>query len=497
MPSKPSKLLLPRLRFALPESAGKPDRQLYRRLIRHLQHLARSTGTRSDAFQARVHDLQTRLHQRRRLDQVVRTPQDIRALVFLWYEHDELIEQRPIDRATLDHLASVRPRQSLLVLFEMIQLFFHRFDEAGDVEALAAFLRDQFRRHRGRKLSRMYTRLAQHAELLLTAQGPENVARLALRNGISLQQAAAYLGLPVERQGRFFARCRHLYYLGVLQTLEVGQDHDVLRQLESPAVYESAYEGGWRLGHKVVQLMVDKGGQHDVMPDNWLRVILTIAGDPRVAAQTPQYERWWAVLGTAYDRRVRQWLARLDLDLFLEVLEDYVSQSGDEEMQRAFPERMHFLRGVLDKKLVRDTRLFLGEQARAYAEGYHRKRAMLSYAWLHDASRAVIYLNIGGLHVVEGTHNFYCWLYRALPAGNPIEDYTRQEFGLHELGQGLCEQYQAEFGNDGVTHISHLLGWQSRAISVFKEMGITIDPAEVLSPEDYRLYYGTQPSPSG
>ena len=59
-----------------------------------------------------------------------------------------------------------------------------------------------------------------------------------------------------------------------------------------------AYESGWLLGHKVVQIMVDKAaGRHQKMPDNWLRVILSIAGDPRVSTRAFNYVRWWARLG--------------------------------------------------------------------------------------------------------------------------------------------------------------------------------------------------------
>ncbi len=479
---------LPALQFELPEYVGKPNVERYLGMIERLERLAHKAGTGAASFRRRMQQLQVLLDMGKRANEIVQFPKDIRVLVSLWQEEDTVIEHSPIDQATLNHFAMLRPRQSLLVLFALSQLFFARFDEAGDIKAFAAFLRSQFRLNADRKLSQTLARLAEHAENLFAIEGPAWVARYARRGGLPLAAAAVSLGLPLEREGRFFTQCKNMYYLDTLEELQVGQDHEVLHELVQKDVYESAYEGGWLLGHKVIQILVDKASGHKEMPDNWLRIILTIAGDPRVSTRMPNYVRWWALLGEKYIKRVRQWLSKMDLVLFLKILEDYALHSGDIEMQRMFPARRRFLEGIYEKGLVRDSRLFLSRQAQRYLKHNYRESDIPAYSRVNDASRSVIYLNIDGRYVVEGTHNFSLWVYQQLPPGNPIEDYEQNVIDIRDLGVGLQEQYQAKFGRKDVTNIRHVSGWQHRAITALRELGTYVNPSDILTSEDYRRY---------
>ncbi len=483
------KLRLAKLEFALPEQTGRADITHYQALSDKLERLAHTAGTNSDAFRKRKENIHAWLHAGKRVQEVARTPRDIRPLVEVWQACDECVERNPIDHATLKHFTALRQRHSLLVLFAFSQLFFDRFDELGDIQAFAAFIRTQFRLNAERKFSQTLARLAKHTGTLFTIHGPARVVEQARQDGLPLETMAEHLGLPMEREGRFFTQCKNIYYLDTLRGLQVGQNHEILSELAQKDTYESAYEDGWLLGHKVIQVMVDKASGRQDMPDNWLRVILSIAGDPRVSMRAFNYVRWWARLGNEYVKQVRQWLSRMDIELFLEVLEDYTKYSRDSELKRMFPARKRFLKGVFEKRLVRDARLFLSRRAEDYVQRHYRKNDIPAYSRVKGASVSVIYLDIDGKHVVEGTHSFSLRIYQQLPRGNPIKDYERDVVPSRDLGIGLWEDYVSEFGYNGVVDITHHpASWQRKALVAFREFGTHIDPSDVLNSRDYREY---------
>ena len=219
------KFRLIRMKFALPEQSGGADVAHYQVLSDKLERLAHTAGTGSGAFRKRkeyIHDL---LHAGRHVQEAVKTPKDIRPLVELWQACDECVARHPIDRAILEHLTALRQRQSLLVLFAFSQLFFNRFDQLGDTQSLAAFIRSQFRLNTGRKFSQTLARLAKNAKTLFTVEGPGQVVKQARKDRLPLETAAASLGVPMEREGRFFTQCKNIYYLDTLKGLRVGQDH--------------------------------------------------------------------------------------------------------------------------------------------------------------------------------------------------------------------------------------------------------------------------------
>ncbi len=488
-------LRLPRLEFALPEQTGRADVTHYQALSDKLERLA-FTATNSDAFRKRKGQMHALLHAGEPVRKVVQTPRDIRPLVELWRTCDECLARHPIDHAILEHFTALRPAHSALGLFAFSLLFFDRFDRLGNTQSFAAFIRDQFRRNADRKFSQTLARFAEYAKTLFTVEGPAWVVKQARKDGLPLEKAAIALGLPIERGGRFFAQCKNIYYLDTLKGLQVGQDHEVLRKLMQRDTYESAYESGWLLGHKVVQIMVGKAAGHREMPDNWLRVILAIAGDPRVSMRTSNYGRWWARLGSEYVKQVCQWLLGRHIELFLEILEDYTKQSGHSDLRRMFPARKQFLKGVFEKGLVRDARLFLSREADGYIRRHYKKNHILAYSQVTGSS-SVIYLNIDGKHVVEGTHSFSLRIYQQLPRGNPVEDYGRSTFSSRDLGKGLWEDYVSEFGSTGVVSIAHYPDrWQREALAAFRKWGTYLDPSDVLNSKDYRKYrhrYGISP----
>jgi hypothetical protein len=294
------------------------------------------------------------------------------------------------------------------------------------------------------------------------------------------------LGIPDEARGRFYECCQQLYYLKTLDRLQVGQDDPILPELARPHVHEARFRKGWLLGHEIIRRIVAKASDHPQLPDNWLRLILTIAGDPRIRVGSQRFTKWWACLDPEETRRVRRWLSRMDLGLFLEVLEDYSNHAGP-EMQRMFPARERFLRGLFEAELITDSRLFLSRRADRFVRRNHQDREVPAYATNSDSEKSVFYLNIGGYHVFEGTHNFSFWIYRDLPAKSPADDYETCKFNIRDLGMGLKERVNREIG-EWPFNVSHCSDWQHHVLREFDKLGVNIDPASVLTEGDYRRY---------
>ena len=78
---KLSRITLPKLEFDLPEHIGKASVEHYRDMSERLERLAHTAGTGSDSFRRRKEHIHTSLHAAKRVQEVVRTPKDIRPLV--------------------------------------------------------------------------------------------------------------------------------------------------------------------------------------------------------------------------------------------------------------------------------------------------------------------------------------------------------------------------------------------------------------------------------
>ena len=100
--------------------------------------------------------------------------------------------------------------------------------------------------------------------------------------------------------------------------------------------------------------MIDK--VRGEVSEKWQKVIFQIAGDPRVPKDASNYRNWWLALGEERIAKVRGWLSKVDIELFLKVFDEYASYKRNENMIRMYPARKTFLFGLLKQKKVLNTR---------------------------------------------------------------------------------------------------------------------------------------------
>ncbi|MEN1388145.1 EH signature domain-containing protein, partial [Pseudomonas aeruginosa] len=132
-------------------------------------------------------------------------------------------------------------------------------------------------------------------------------------------------------------------------------------ELQKPAVSKAPYEGERRIGHVALEILIDRAGQEP--GEVWQNFILNLAGDPRISRNSPNYREWWQFLGEERVQKVRGWLSKEDLRLFLQAVEQFGIETQNDDLQRMFPARKQFLEGLFKLKLIRNTRLLLGGRA--------------------------------------------------------------------------------------------------------------------------------------
>ena len=211
--------------------------------------------------------------------------------------------------------------------------------------------------------------------------------------------------------------------------------------------------------------------------------MLRIAGDPRVPESSLNYQKWWAVLGSERVRSMKGWLSRVDLKLFLEILDDYGKSSGKRDMQRMFPSRKRFLDGLIEQGLVAHSRLFLSAEAERFLKRNFAAEDLPDYATVSGSQTTTIYLQVGHLHMIEGSHSFAMRLSSDIPEIPEILNYETRKFSHNKL----------TIMRDEVERIIHTpyRFWQHNAIQYMRNRGIYLDVEKLFSKRDYRDYIAT------
>ena len=347
-----------------------------------------------------------------------------RALTWLWI-NDEGILSKSARRSVVSALIEKqKPRLTRTTLLQVCQLYFQKFDELDEVDAglfqsVESVIRSQLQKipQSQRALSSQdpITALQKNYDWLVDIEGPAALSNKVRKSGDELEQRFSRLGLVGYDTGRYGALCRAHYYIETLNDVPVGEWHQVFDELLKPSVSRAPYGEGKRIGHAALEIIIDRAGSE--VSETWQDLVIGIAGDPRIKSSSTDYREWWKPLGEARVEKVRGWLSREDLKLFLKALEQYGIESGKADLKRMFPARKRFLEGLYEQKLIRNTRLMLGHAAEGIVKRLLGDEIKTNFATLEGtlADKAIIYLDCGDFHLVEGSHSFKIWVYLAKP----------------------------------------------------------------------------------
>jgi hypothetical protein len=420
-----------------------------------------------------------------------------RALAALWLE-DEPFRRTSLTPAMLTVLIQAQRTLSTLTLLQLVNLYFKEFDRldgpwngGGQVrQRMETVLQAELEKRKERRLNRPgpLTGLAAQPRLVFGAEAPRRLVEKIQEVGADLNAFLEAESLQVVGTGRFFDLCQAIYFLETLKNIPLGSTHPVLKQLQDPAVNTAPFDDGRRIGHAALEIVIDRSD--DKPSDAWLRFVVDVAGDPRVVGSR-QFSDWWKPLGTDRINRVRGWLSKVDIDVFLEALEDYSRSAGREDIGRMLPARKRFIQGLSQKGRIKQARLALG---RTVEWGLRRRlgSAMEGFAFARFLKNdtAIIVLDCHDFFIVEGSHSFKIWVYLANPADGILFDYTIPEFTfynlIHEIPAAYAEQFPG-LPSISATH-DYALRWQHNIVSFLARNGISLDAEDILTPSDYHAF---------
>lgn len=416
-----------------------------------------------------------------------------RTLTSLWLKNEviELLNARLLTTM----LRAQQPRLTPMTLRQLAQLYFRRFDRLDEKEGVRELLERSLLQQldlippskiQTSRADPLVT-LKREGHWLLSLDGPRYLAERVRQGGRELGETFMELGLHGFDDGRYGDICRVHFYLETLRHLPLGEADPVLDELLKPTVAKAPFEGTRRIGHVALEILIDRAGQEP--GEVWQNFILNLAGDPRISSTNERFVEWWRPLGEERIQKVRGWLSKEDLRLFLQAVEQYGLETANTEMQRMFPARKRFLEGLFKLKLIRNTRLLLGGKAQQSVKRILGKDVKTSFARMDGPmnDKAVIYLDCGDFHLVEGSHSFKIWVYLAAP-GETLKTYERNTFSHQDLTTTVPGTYKKLYPGlpyDAFVHTPH--AWQNKVFTFLAENGIALDVEQLLSAEDYRL----------
>ncbi len=477
------KISLPRLTFVLP--AREPKLAV---AINDLKKLTKKVG-KGKAFQDRYLHLYNLLKNQTFKPSDIKTAIDIRVFLALANQGGEVQQAIQFSPKLLDAFAQVRSPLSRLSLLRLIEFYFKRFDKSSnDLSYLCRFLCQQvmeLEALRSKKNESDLSRYAKYANHIFSVDAPLNIVKASQKSKQDFEQTLNTMGIAAYKNGRLLKVSQTIYYLENLKKIPVGSNAPLLNELIKPEVCNVRYENGCLIGHKVLEILIDRTMQEsNDLSEIWQHTILEIAGDPRITSET-DYTKWWKPLGQARVAQMRTWLSRYDLKLFLTLLEQNAKDSGKTDMERMFAERKKMLEMLFDHNLIRHSRLFFTADAVNYLRRHYVGKDHLdSYADVSGGDNSIIYLQLtNGWHLIEGTHNFKVRYMDQLPPNSRIANYNKRSFERNEFVSGLEDRYQKAFNKPlfSTAHDAHGK-WQFKLKAWLGYTGIE------LFTNDYRQY---------
>jgi len=472
------KLGITKLEFVLPKNPFGPHVDEIDSAANELSKLELRAGTGNKKFEKAYSEVVDAVESGNDLFEVLDKPLKVRALAVSLQYADE--GSTNLTNEVLQKINDLRPSPTSLLIQSVYQYYLTYYDELVNYRGVGEWILSAMKQ---KGLHKYYH------DNILTGNGPKWIAQRCIDNDVEFENEIRTLELENYSAGRFLLVAKSIYYVEQLNTIPVNEPNSLLGEVQQQAVYESRYDDKYLLGHKVLQILIDRAPNQKI-DDTWLNTIMIIGGDPRIAKSHPNYQKWWSKLDDSLIDKFRGWLSRLDLRLFLEALKDYSYQPGKSDLKRMFPSRKNFLEGLLNKNLITNTRLYLSYGAAAFLKRNYKAEHLPDFSRVTDGDRSIIHVQLGGAHMIEGSHSCYLWIYKRLDPSAVVFNYSKKAVRYSELTQDMSYDMIQKGAppQDNITHNPISYSWQHKAIRTLKDIGVNISAKDVLSDKDYSSY---------
>ncbi len=192
----------------------------------------------------------------------------------------------------------------------------------------------------------------------------------------------------------------------------------------------------------------------------WVTYIIELIGDPRTVSVTTAHNIPWSRVGEKYKDYMVRYLSREDLDLFLDVLGD-----NDPNIDAIYQYRKKFWRNF--GPYVQFTKLFItNHKYYELPDNIRRRfdRHNSAYSFISDSQRSFIYIDLGEIKIIEGTHNAKVRLYTESPI-----DLASYHFDYKDFYKTSKAIRALIYGGE-ITHAGSEGGyWQEKVLNTIKE----------------------------
>jgi len=465
---------LPKIAFTLKDTAGRLDLHVFSSLTNELRKLGSGQQPESKWFHQRRQEMIDAMHQEKKLKHFLVSSADVRVLIHLWSTHIDFFKAYPVSKRHLKLMIRIKDKLSPSQIFSLIRLYFMVYDQIDDLKYFCTCIQSQLEKIcPNKRLSQNMHIYCKHKSILFDSSLKAFWASYN-QDENSLQAYCQTYHIPWDNKARFVISAKHHLYISPIENLRPGETSDSFERLCHDEIKNMPYDSQYSIGQTIAIHMMDQL-ENKSLPDSWRHFVMNLLGDPRMPKTSDLYQNGWAGMPSRYANQMEKWLSQMDMLVFLEILKEIGKQTGNEMIRRMFPSRKSFLESLYKTGMVTQTRLFLSSDAISFIEKQYEPQDRPMFAQLSHKNKSIIYMQVGRVHLIEGTHNYSARLLDWLPTKHPITNLEKKKFILSELATGLDQAYVSEFQDSEhlyvIPHDIHN-AWRRKLVEILKGFDI-------------------------
>lgn len=264
------------------------------------------------------------------------------------------------------------------------------------------------------------------------------------------------------------------YYQEILEQEGFSNNYEAFSKFENLLVgnvYQlNLANSSKKIGHILLEKWIDD--HEETLPISIKNIVIKIAGDPRVPESHSSYQIWWRKLGVRRTAKVKKWLSKMDLQTFLTILEEYGRSSGKNDMVRMLSERKSFLNELHSQNLVMNSRLFLNRGAESYLQSHFKSEDLPEFGRLKSTEKCLIYLQLGPIHIIEGSHNSKLWVFQEISKEAKILNYSINEFTVADFYPSSLNKKSGNIIVKSFAHSGNFGNWMQKVGNYLVQSGV-------------------------
>lgn len=322
---------------------------------------------------------------------------------------------------------------------------------------------------------------------LLSTQPIHSFVEYCFENRLPPKELIQRNDIEMSFSSQTFRQIESHYILKRIDKVDLKSKSELPNELQVGGFFDVPYREAELLGHEILRRILKNISSVDIHHD-WVDLILDIASDPRSSTQSDRYIKWWSRIEQQLINEFIKVLSHNDIILFLDAIQDFADETNNTAMQRMYESRKKLLKGLAVQGLIDESRLILPTRARKFIR---RQRKGLDQSFIIDLNArqglCAIYLKVGNLCIVEGSHNFSMRLFYDL---NEVINLMNPS--LRHLQHGtltsLDYRYERETGKESISFMHDQNGkWKKKVIKLIKQE-VELDVSLLLTKyENYRI----------